>query len=182
MLAGLLNNAKHWRERAEEAHVHADQLTDPEAKHIMHGIIKSYLRLARSAKERQLSAGLTRRVHSRYVREVSDLPCSGRSVRLRVVTRRFCCDTSHCRRRIFHSNALHTLFHQRHLTPSCGGRAPTAERTLNPARMIKRELDPRPGIREQAGPIADNCLPEHTFISGAGARPQASRCSSVRRR
>ena len=27
-------------------------------------------------------------------------------------------------------NALHTLIHQRHLTPSCGGRAPTAERTL----------------------------------------------------
>lgn len=35
------------------------------------------------------------------LREVSDLPCSGRSVRLRVVTRRFCCDTPHCRRRIF---------------------------------------------------------------------------------
>jgi hypothetical protein len=33
-------------------------------------------------------------------------------------------------------NALHTLIHQRHLTPSCGGHAPTAERTLNPARML----------------------------------------------
>ena len=43
----------------------------------------------------------SRRVHSRYVREVSDLPCSGRSVRLRVVIRRFRCDTQHCRRRIF---------------------------------------------------------------------------------
>jgi transposase len=43
----------------------------------------------------------SRRVHSRYVREVSDLPCSGRSIRLRVVTRRFCCDIAHCRRRIF---------------------------------------------------------------------------------
>ena len=48
-------------------------------------------------------------------------------------------------------NALHTLIHQRHLTPSCGGPAPTAERTLDPARMIGRELDPRPGIREQPG-------------------------------
>lgn len=48
-----------------------------------------------------LCASPSRRVHSRYVREVSDLPCSGRSVRLRVVTRRFCCDTPHCRRRIF---------------------------------------------------------------------------------
>ena len=33
-------------------------------------------------------------------------------------------------------NALHTLIHQRHLTPSCGGHAPTAERTLHPARML----------------------------------------------
>ena len=48
-----------------------------------------------------LCASPSRRVHSRYVREVSDLPCSGRSVRLRVVTRRFCCDTRHCRRQIF---------------------------------------------------------------------------------
>jgi transposase len=43
----------------------------------------------------------SRRVHSRYVREVLDLPCSGRSVRLRIVVRRFCCSTSHCQRRIF---------------------------------------------------------------------------------
>jgi transposase len=48
-----------------------------------------------------LCASPSRRVHSVYVREVSDLPCSGRSVRLRVVTRRFCCDTPRCRRRIF---------------------------------------------------------------------------------
>src|ERR1700681_873824 len=43
----------------------------------------------------------SRRVHSRYVRQVSDLPCSGRSVCLRVVARRFCCEAPHCRRRIF---------------------------------------------------------------------------------
>ena len=48
-----------------------------------------------------LCGSASRQVHSRYVREVSDLPCSGRSVRLRVVTRRFCCDSPHCRRRIF---------------------------------------------------------------------------------
>jgi hypothetical protein len=52
-------------------------------------------------------------------------------------------------------NALHTLIHQRHLTPSCGGHAPTAERTLDPARIIGRELDPRPGIREQPGSEAE---------------------------
>ena len=43
----------------------------------------------------------SRRVHSRYAREVSDLPCSGRSVRLRIMMRRYRCDTRHCRRRIF---------------------------------------------------------------------------------
>src|SRR5215470_13092452 len=37
-------------------------------------------------------------------------------------------------------NALHTLIHQRHLTPSCRGQAPTAERTLNPARMFTESL------------------------------------------
>ena len=46
----------------------------------------------------------SRRVHSWYVREVSDLPCSGRSVRLRVVIRRYRCDAQHCRRRIFELN------------------------------------------------------------------------------
>ena len=30
-------------------------------------------------------------IHSRYLRQVSDLPCSGRGVRLSVVTRRFRC-------------------------------------------------------------------------------------------
>src|SRR5947209_18971885 len=46
-------------------------------------------------------------------------------------------------------NALHTLIHQRHLTPSCGGHAPTAERTLDPARTIRRELDPKIGSTER---------------------------------
>ena len=48
------------------------------------------------------------------------------------------------------------MIHQRHLTPSCGGHAPTAERTLNPARMSRHgELDPTPGIREQPRPKPD---------------------------
>ena len=41
------------------------------------------------------------RVHSRYERRVSDLPCAGRGVLLRVVARRFRCGASHCRRQIF---------------------------------------------------------------------------------
>jgi hypothetical protein len=56
MLAELLNNAKYWRERAEEAHVHADHLTDPEAKQIMLGIIDAYLKLSRQSAS-LLSAG-----------------------------------------------------------------------------------------------------------------------------
>ena len=43
----------------------------------------------------------SRRVHSRYVRKVSDLPCAGRKVELRVSTRRFFCDAPFCRRKIF---------------------------------------------------------------------------------
>ena len=45
--------------------------------------------------------------------------------------------------------ALATLIHQRRLTPSRGGQAPTAERTVGPARMIAESLAPKPGIREQ---------------------------------
>ena len=41
--------------------------------------------------------------------------------------------------------ALATLIHQRRLTPSCGGQAPTAERTVGPARMIAESLTPKPG-------------------------------------
>ena len=41
------------------------------------------------------------RVHSRYVRLVSDLPCSGRGVRLRLLARRFRCEAPQCRRVIF---------------------------------------------------------------------------------
>jgi hypothetical protein len=44
--------------------------------------------------------------------------------------------------------ALATLVHQRRLTPSCGGQAPTAERTVGPARMIAESLTQKPGIRE----------------------------------
>ncbi len=41
------------------------------------------------------------RVHSRYERRVSDLPCAGRGVLLRVMARRFRCPAPHCRRQIF---------------------------------------------------------------------------------
>jgi hypothetical protein len=37
MPVGLLNSMKHWQERAEGARVHAEQLTDIEAKRMMLG-------------------------------------------------------------------------------------------------------------------------------------------------
>ena len=63
------------------------------------------------------------------------------------------------------ASALHTLIHQRHLTPSCGGHAPTAERTLNPARTCLESLDRRPGIREQPGSKGGIAGPASYFSS-----------------
>jgi Transposase/zinc-finger of transposase IS204/IS1001/IS1096/IS1165 len=41
------------------------------------------------------------RIHSRYDRQAADLPCAGKEIRLRVITRRFVCEAPHCRRWIF---------------------------------------------------------------------------------
>ena len=43
----------------------------------------------------------SRRIHSRYVRHLADLPSAGRRLQLRLVTRRFRCEVPHCRRQIF---------------------------------------------------------------------------------
>ena len=51
--------------------------------------------------------------------------------------------------------AFATLIRQRHPMPSCGGLAPTAERTVDPARTIAESLTSDPGIREQKS--ARNC-------------------------
>lgn len=59
---------------------------------------------ARSAAERRpcpLCGRSSGRVHSRYVRTIADLPCAGRKVRLRLTARRFVCEATSCRRRIF---------------------------------------------------------------------------------
>src|SRR6202034_2287149 len=48
-----------------------------------------------------LCGSRSRRIHSRYDRQVADLPCAGKQIRLRVITRRFVCEVPHCRRRIF---------------------------------------------------------------------------------
>src|SRR3954466_9008429 len=48
-------------------------------------------------------------------------------------------------------SALHTLIRRRHLTPSCGGQAPTAERTMDPARMLAESLTSRPELENSLG-------------------------------
>lgn len=45
--------------------------------------------------------GVSSRIHSRYGRTISDLPCSGRRVEVLITARRFFCTTPHCRQKIF---------------------------------------------------------------------------------
>jgi len=47
-----INDPKHWRERAEEARVHAEQMADPEAKQTMLKIAEDYEKLAQRAEQR----------------------------------------------------------------------------------------------------------------------------------
>ena len=49
------------------------------------------------------------------------------------------------------ANALRTLITQRHPTPSCGGHVPTAERTLDPARIFTESLTPGPELENSLG-------------------------------
>lgn len=88
----------------------------------------------------------SRRIHSRYVRTVSDLPCAGRRVELRLMARRFVCGAPFCRRKIFaerfadsvvaersrRSSRLECIVH--HLGVALGGRpaASLARRLMVP--------------------------------------------------
>jgi len=66
-------------------------------------------------------------------------------------------------------NALHTLIHQRHLTPSCGGHVPTAERTLGPARMLMESLTPGPELENSQDPYQS--FDRRTFYGGLAPKP-----------
>ena len=48
-----------------------------------------------------LCGTMSGRIHSRYQRHVSDLPCAGRRLRLHIAARRFVCAVGDCRRKIF---------------------------------------------------------------------------------
>ena len=105
--------------------------------------------LARAAEPERLCplCGIrSRRIHSRYLRTVSDLPCAGRRVELRLMARRFVCDAPFCRRKIFaerfadgvvaersrRSSRLECIVH--HLGVALGGRpaASLARRLMVP--------------------------------------------------
>jgi hypothetical protein len=59
-MAQRIDDARHWRSRAEEARELAEQMTNPEAKRIMLGIAVSYVALAQMANERDASRGRRR--------------------------------------------------------------------------------------------------------------------------
>jgi hypothetical protein len=52
-----INDPKHWRQRAEEARVHAEDIFDPEAKKTMLRIAEDYEKLAERAEQRLREAG-----------------------------------------------------------------------------------------------------------------------------
>jgi hypothetical protein len=58
LMLELLDNAKYWRSRAEEARVLAELLEDAQSKRIMLGIASDYERMAEVAEQRVKSGGL----------------------------------------------------------------------------------------------------------------------------
>jgi hypothetical protein len=52
MKSMLINNPQHWRDRAEEARVNAEQMGDPESRRMMLEIADGYIRLAERAERR----------------------------------------------------------------------------------------------------------------------------------
>jgi hypothetical protein len=53
-MPSLIDNAKHWRERAQEARAHAQELTDdPELQRVLLDVARSYERMAEHAEARR---------------------------------------------------------------------------------------------------------------------------------
>jgi hypothetical protein len=56
MSASIINDPKHWRDRAKEARVIADEMNDRDAKQMMLGIARSYILLAERAEARAMGS------------------------------------------------------------------------------------------------------------------------------
>ena len=54
MARSHINDPRHWRERAEEARVHAEQITDLDSKTTVLKIAEDYEKLAQRAEQRLL--------------------------------------------------------------------------------------------------------------------------------
>jgi len=65
------------------------------------GLVTLVIRASASSCSCPLCGAVARRVHSRYLRRVGDLPVAGRRTEMILQTRRFFCDASDCARRIF---------------------------------------------------------------------------------
>ena len=81
-------------------------LPDPSSLHLEQllsddGVITLVLIATRPTADCPDCQQASRRVHSRYQRQVADLPWQGRPVRLRLQTRRWFCTTRDCPRRVF---------------------------------------------------------------------------------
>lgn len=105
---------------------------------------------------------VSQQVHSRYIRQVADLPCTGRRVALTVIARRFFCGAENCQRRIFAERFDEAVLSTRawrtarldhivhHLGLALGGRpaANFAERLMLPVsndtllRVVRRRARP----------------------------------------
>ena len=74
---------------------------------VVESVIESEEMIKVSARSRASEAqcpscgSMSRQVHSRYIRQVADLPCTGRRVALSLIARRFFCRAENCRRQIF---------------------------------------------------------------------------------
>jgi hypothetical protein len=53
--SGRLNDPDHWRNRAEEARVIAEQMIDPEAREFMLGVADHYEEFAERAERRRIA-------------------------------------------------------------------------------------------------------------------------------
>ena len=90
------------------------------------------------------------RVHSRYQRTLTDLPCHGRLVQLRVTARRFFCSTPDCPRTVF-AERLPVLAKPRaRSTAGLGQAHPGAD--WPSAGLDPRQVEPDRGTEAAAGP------------------------------